>query len=61
MSIKEQVIARVNELPETATIPDIQEELQILTAIEDGQKAARLGKSKSQVEVEKQFASWITK
>jgi len=45
-------------LPDTASLHDIREELEILESIKEGQKAAREGRTKTQEEVEQLFASW---
>ena len=58
VSDKQLVIRKLEALPETASLHDIREELEILDAIQSGQQAAREGRTKSQEEVEKLFASW---
>lgn len=58
---KQLAIRKLEALPETASLHDIREELEILDAIQSGQKAAREGRTKSQEEVEKLFASWNSK
>ena len=45
-------------LPDTASLHDIREELECLDSIKKGQQAAREGCTKTQDEVERQFASW---
>ncbi len=45
MSIKEQVMERVKDLPDTATIADIQEELEILASLEEGLTDIREGRT----------------
>ncbi|MGZ0656266.1 hypothetical protein ACWPKS_11735 [Coraliomargarita sp. W4R72] len=51
-------MSKLEALPETASLHDIREELEFLDAIQSGQQAAREGRTKSQEEVEKLFASW---
>ncbi|MGZ0708374.1 hypothetical protein ACWPKO_08550 [Coraliomargarita sp. W4R53] len=51
-------MSKLEALPETASLHDIREELEFLDAIRSGQQAAREGRTKSQEEVEKLFASW---
>lgn len=58
VSDKQLVIRKLEALPETASLHDIREELEILDAIQSGQQAAREGRTRSQEEVEKLFASW---
>lgn len=58
---KQLAIRKLEALPETASLHDIREELEILDAIQSGQQAAREGRTKSQEEVEKLFASWNSK
>lgn len=54
-------MSTLEALPETASLHDIREELEVLDGIKSGQKAAREGRTKSQEEVEKLFASWNSK
>ncbi len=58
---KQLALSKLEALPETVSLHDIREELEILDAIQSGQKAAREGGTKSQEEVEKLFASWNSK
>ena len=61
MTDKQLAIRKLEALPETASLHDIREELEILDAIQSGQKAAREVRTKSLEEVEKLFASWNSK
>jgi predicted transcriptional regulator len=58
---KQLAMSTLQALPETASLHDIREELEILDAIKSGQQAAREGRVQSQEAVEKQFASWNSK
>ncbi len=61
MSIRDQVVEKVKELPKTATIADIREELDILEAIDSGIEDIEAGKSLPLSEVEKLLPEWVTK
>jgi predicted transcriptional regulator len=58
---KQLALSTLGALPDTASLHDIREELEILESIKDGQKAAREGRTKTQEEVEQLFASWNSK
>jgi len=58
---KQLAMSTLEALPDTASLHDIREELEVLDGIKSGQKAAREGRTKSQEEVEKLFASWNSK
>jgi predicted transcriptional regulator len=61
MSDKELVIDRIRHLPETASVSQIVEELQILAAIQEGEKAADEGRTKTHEEVKELLAAWTAK
>jgi predicted transcriptional regulator len=61
VTVKEQVLAKLEKLPDSVTLTQMREELEIIEAIEKGQKAAREGRVKTQAEVESLFESWLTK
>ena len=58
---KELALSTLRALPETSSLHDIREELEILESIKIGQKAAREGRTKTQDEVEQLFSSWNAK
>ena len=58
---KQLVLSTFGALPETASLHDIREELEILESIEQGQQAAREGRTKTQEKVEQLFGSWNSK
>ena len=58
---KQLAMSTLQALPETASLHDIREELEILDGIKSGQQAARVGRVQTQEAVEKQFASWNSK
>jgi len=60
MTVKQQVISRIQELPDEATFVDIREEIEILSAIEEGLIDVRDGRTKPQREVEALLESWTT-
>ena len=61
VSTKELLIEFTRNLPETVTLDEAIEELQILAAIERGQQAAKEGRVITQAEVRRRFAEWRSK
>lgn len=53
-------MAKLETLPESASLADIREEIDILAAIEEGQRAVREGRVKTQSEVKDLFATWLS-
>ena len=58
---KQLALSSLGSLPDTASLQDIREELEILESIKEGQQAAREGRTKTQEEVEQLFSSWNSK
>jgi predicted transcriptional regulator len=58
---KELALNTLGALPDTASLHDIREELEILESIKAGRQAAREGRTKNQEEVEQLFDSWHSK
>ena len=58
---KQLALSTLRALPETTSLHDIREELEILESIKEGQKAAREGRTRTQDEVEHLFNSWNAK
>jgi predicted transcriptional regulator len=61
MSAKELVLETVREMPDTATIEEILEELAILAGIARGEQAADQGRVISHEEMKRRVESWNTK
>ena len=61
MSDKQVVMEVIQQMPESISLEEIQEELAILAAIRRGEAAADEGQSVSHEEVKQRSASWITK
>ena len=61
MTNKELVIRKVRELPDNASLDDIAEEIAILAAIREGEKAADEGRVISHEEVKRQVKQWLSK
>ncbi len=61
MTDKQLVLEAVNKLPENISIAQIAEDVEILAAISKGEEDVAAGRVKSHAEVEKLFASWISK
>jgi hypothetical protein len=59
MSTKETALAAIAALPDDATLQDAAEKLVLLAAIEQGRRAVREGRSRSQDEVEKLLPTWL--
>lgn len=58
MTAKELVIERTRELPDDATLEEIVDELQILVAIREGQKAVAEGRYITHEEMKRKIAEW---
>ena len=58
---KEKVRELLEELPEDASLEDIQYHIYVRQKIQKGLEAARLGKLIPQQEVEKRMARWLEK
>ena len=58
MTDKEAVLDALGRLPETASLDEIAEELQIMAAIRKGRQDVAAGRVKSHDEVERVFESW---
>ena len=58
MTEKQFVIDVINRLPETSTISDIQEEVEVLAALQQGEEDIAKGRVYSHEEVKALFASW---
>ena len=61
MTDKQLALETLNKLPETASIQEIAEEMEIMAAIRIGEEASDAGRVKPHEEVKKMFASWISK
>ena len=60
VTVKEQVLAKLESLPENASLSDIREELEILEGIEEGQRDIAEGRFSEASEVKAKLRSWIT-
>ena len=58
---KQLALSTLGALPDTASLHDIREELEILESIKEGQQAAREDRTKTQEKVEQLFGSWNSK
>lgn len=58
---KQIAVEALREMPESATLLDIIEELAILDAIRRGEEAADAGRVLTHEEVERKSAAWISK
>lgn len=61
MSTKEAVLTRIGKMPDTATLAEIREELEILAALDEAEQDIDAGHGQSPDEVRQQIRSWITK
>ena len=58
MTEKQLVIDVINRLPETSTINDIQEEVEVLAALQKGEEDIAKGRIHSHEKVKVLFTSW---
>jgi predicted transcriptional regulator len=61
VTVKEQVMATLEKLPDTASLTEIREEIDILAAIEEGQRAIEEGRYSEASEVKARLRSWVEK
>jgi predicted transcriptional regulator len=61
MSIKEQVIAVMQEMPDTATRTEVRERLRLLFAIDEGLEDMRQGRVHAHADVKREFLAWLQK
>ena len=59
-TVKQDVEALIQRLPEDCTIEDVQYHLYILEKIRRGVESAEAGRVKTQEEVEERFSQWLT-
>jgi predicted transcriptional regulator len=60
MSNKELVIQAVRNLPEDVSLEKIQEEIEILVAVQQGRQAVQEGRVVPHAEIVKELDSWST-
>ncbi|MBN1594003.1 MAG: hypothetical protein JW941_12240 [Candidatus Coatesbacteria bacterium] len=60
MTVKEQVLDAVNELPPDVSFEDVMERLYLLYKIERGIAQADAGETVSNEEAKKRMARWLT-
>jgi len=61
MTTKQQIIERMERLPDSASIADIREELEIIAALEEGQRDVAEGKVKTIEQAKAEVDTWFTK
>jgi predicted transcriptional regulator len=59
-TVKEDIQALIERLPDDCTLEDIQYHLYVLEKIRGGIEDAETGRVKTQEEVEAKFAEWLT-
>ena len=59
MSDKEMVLDVIQRLPKSATLRQIRERVEFLSAIKEGEESLDRGEGVPQEEVEKQLAAWV--
>jgi predicted transcriptional regulator len=59
-TVKQDIEALIQRLPEDCTIEDVQYHLYILEKIRRGVESAEAGRVKTQEEVEERFSQWFT-
>lgn len=60
MTDKQAVFVALERLPENASLLEISEELQIMTAIREGQRDVAEGRTRTHEEVKREFESWAS-
>ena len=58
-TVKQDIEALIQRLPEDCTIEDVQYHLYILEKIRRGVESAEAGRVKTQEEVEERFSQWL--
>jgi hypothetical protein len=61
MSVKEQVIASVAEMPEDMSWSDLAEHARLMAAIEEARASIRRGEGVSHEEMKREVRSWFQK
>ena len=59
-TVKQEIEALIQRLPEDCTIEDVQYHLYILDKIRRGVESSVAGRVKTQEEVEERFSQWLT-
>jgi predicted transcriptional regulator len=61
MTLKDELHALADKLPEDATMEDVQYQLYVLDKIKRAQESIKRGETLTQAEVEAKFAQWLPK
>jgi len=61
MTIKDEVRALLDKLPDDATMEDVQYHLYVLDKIRRGEESIERGEGLTQEQVETKFAKWLSK
>jgi predicted transcriptional regulator len=61
MTTKQLVIERLGQLPESASLMDFKEELQIMQALQEGREDIAAGRSQCVDEAKAALDTWFTK
>ena len=59
-TVKQEIEALIQRLPEDCTIEDVQYHLYILEKVRRGVESSEAGRVKTQEEVEERFSQWLT-
>jgi predicted transcriptional regulator len=59
MSDKQLVLDIVNKLPDEATLEEIRERIEFISAMKEAEESLEQGQGIPHEEVEKQFSSWV--
>lgn len=60
MSLKQEMLDLIQQLPDDCTIEDVQYHLYVRQKVERGLKAAEEGQVVSQEEARKRYSQWLT-
>ncbi len=61
ISDKQMAMETLNQLPETASLQKIKEELEITSGLKRGLEASKVDQVKNSTEVKEMIGSWFTK
>jgi predicted transcriptional regulator len=61
MSDKQTVLELVNRMPDTLSLDQIREELELLSKLREGYADAQAGRVVPHEEVKRQYAAWLSK
>ena len=61
MSDKQTVLELLNRMPDTLTLDQVRDELELLSKLREGYSDAQAGRVVPHEEVKRQYAAWLSK